>query len=113
MICDEVVTLDASRADCFLQNFDAIIEKLASSPSGRISVDLNACAIEGEALETRGGIATLPSMAASNSRTDERNTKSVYLLDTNGVTCLRELVQNYSGSLNPAAEFDLFEDCPK
>lgn len=114
LICDEIITLNASRAACFLQNYGAIIERLTSEPSGRMSIDLDACTVEGEELETRGGLVTLPSMKdIGGSATGSPRPKSVYLMDAKGVSCLRNLVQRHSDKLNQSVEFDLFEDCPR
>lgn len=111
MICDEIVTLDSARAACFMQNFDEINTKIALAPHGRMSFDLDACTVEGETLNRRGGIATLPRI--NDGGATPAPAKSVYLLDKRLVACLRDLIENHPEPLDPSAVFDLFEDCPE
>jgi hypothetical protein len=111
LICDEIITLDAARAACFVRNYEAVSEKLAATPTGRTSIDLDACSVEGEALDTRAGLATLPRMNSGDAPGATRG-KSVYLLDAQGAACLHDLIKNHPSSLDPSVMFDLFEDCP-
>lgn len=109
MICDELITIDEVHATCFLENFDQINEVIAADPKGRSSIDLAKCVINGEELLMRSGLATLPELGTIN---PTKSMKSVYMLDTSAVTCLRDLIEAHERPLDPAVVFDLFEACP-
>lgn len=110
IVCDEVIELNAARATCFIENHESISKAVSAAPDGRMSVDFDECSVGGEKLVVRGGVATLPELNTSTAMTQPPS-KSVYLLDYQSVICLKELISEHEGPLDPVATFDLFEQC--
>lgn len=104
-VCDEVVELDATLAQCFMENYDLFRQQAQTDPKGHTKVDMTDCSdASGDA--ERGGLLTMPSL-----RVDRKPLKAVYLLDTQYLDCLRTLIDNHDGPLDPSVQFDLFEQC--
>ena len=112
-VCDEVIEIDSARASCFMENHESIAKSVAAAPNGRLAIDLDACALGGEKLASRGGISVMPRLKGSTAIEEQplKPTKSVYLLDVASVFCLRALIASHTGPLDPLATFDLFEQC--
>jgi hypothetical protein len=110
LVCDDLVEINSARASCFMENHERILAAVSAAPDGRMAVDFETCSVGGEKLDFRGGVATLPDLDLS-SKEDQPPTKSVYLLDSASVVCLRDLIAKHQGSLDPVAKFDLFEKC--
>ena len=110
LVCDELIKMDEARAACFLDNYEDIAKAVDAAPNKRKAVDLDSCSIDGDVLALRGGIATMPKLGGNAVR-DEGASKSVYTLDSRGLTCLRDLVAQQERPFDPVATFDLFEMC--
>ena len=110
IMCDELIDIDESRANCLIDNFEAISSAIGNMPNGRKSIDLDACSIDGEQLSARGGLETLPDLGSALAETDG-TTKSAYLLDLNYLACLRQLVDEEPRPIDPEKTFDLYLLC--
>ncbi len=115
MICDELITLNTAQAACFSAGFDDLLAALDDAPDGRLTVNLDGCAPDGSGLATRGGLLTMPGLPAPSpdSAVPQQSpvTKSAYLLDASGATCLKGLIDAHPGPFDPRTTFDLFEQC--
>lgn len=111
-ICDELVHLKKSQAECFLSRYYEFLELVSTAPRGRSSINMNECA-GGVIDDPRGGVIDLPEVPSEGypSELEQPDSKSIYLMDAAGVTCLRRLIESYRGDFAPVAEFDLFEKC--
>ena len=94
-------------------NHESIVRSVEAAPNGRLPIDLDACAVGGEKLALRGGLAVMPRLKGPTAveEASSKPTKSVYLLDVASVYCLKALIESHPGPLDPLATFDLFEQC--
>lgn len=119
VICDEVVVLGPSEADCFLERFDDFAADIAASPRGRATLDLAKCqggTADGDrSVTTLPVVPSLPSVptgTASEGPVDPaQGHKTAYLFDAAYADCLRELLAAHEGPIDPTVTFDLFEEC--
>ena len=105
-VCDEIVELDDRLASCFVRQYEALENAVASSPNGVMKIDLTGCKGGPEGDTERGGLLTMPSLT-----TPIRRLKSVFILDEAYVKCLRDLIASHEGPIDPTVEFDLFRQC--
>lgn len=112
-VCDDVIELTSFRAACFIENHETIVQAVAAAPNGRMPIDLDACMVGGDKLETRGALADMPTLEGVLPEASDRTApiKSVYLLDLASVECLKDLIEAHSGPFDPVATFDLFGRC--
>ncbi len=107
-VCDEMIELTKPYAECFMEKYEAHLEALAESATGRISINTADCAGTSLQIDDRG----LPGMGGLPIRRPEK-VKSVYVLDRDRATCLHGLLSEYDGPLDPKAVFDLAKACER
>ena len=105
-VCDEVVEMDDRLASCFVRQYAALESAVSSAPNGVMKIDLSGCKGGAGAEGERGGLLTMPSLT-----TPVRRLKSVFILDQAYVQCLRDLIANHEGPIDPTVEFDLLRQC--
>lgn len=107
LLCDEVVEIDQTYADCFRAQYAEYLAKLETSGNGRVQVNLGVC--NGTQTEAeRSGLTTMPTL---DSGIQSRRMKSIYVLDEPYLRCLKNLLDRHPGSFDPSVEFDLYEKC--
>ena len=105
-ICDDEVEITKPYAECYLENFDLLMEEFESQGVERHQVNFAGCELGDAPDSSRGGIVvmgTLPNGASS--------TKSVYTLSRHHAICLNRLIEENYGQLNPSIVFNLAEQC--
>lgn len=110
-ICDEVVELNTALAGCFQQDFDKILATAKNSPTSSAEVNFSACGASDK--EVRG-IDTMPSLARRQQKEGGAEPvvlRSVYILDTASIVCLRRLLERQGNNLDPKRSFDLQAEC--
>ncbi|WP_253958295.1 hypothetical protein [Rhizobium sp. WYJ-E13] len=110
-VCDEVVELNTALASCFQQSYDKILATARSSPASRAEVNFSAC---GASDEEKRGIDSMPLLGSGEQKKDGAKQvalRSVYILDTASIVCLRRLLDAQGNNLDPRRSFDLQEEC--
>lgn len=110
-VCDEVVELNTALASCFQQDYDKILAAARSSPALRAEVNFSAC---GASDEEKRGIDRFPLLGDKGQKqggTEQAALRSVYILDTASIVCLRRLLEAQGGNLDPKRSFDLQSEC--
>lgn len=114
-VCDDVVELDAARANCFLARFDDWLGQMEQSQLDRIEIDFTDCT-QGERGRSRGvdSFPVFPGYRAGSSDqvNQARNLRSTYILDQTGLVCLNGYLRQFQGDINPSITIDLAEVCP-
>ncbi|WP_246191313.1 hypothetical protein [Aureimonas leprariae] len=111
LVCDEVVELDGIRARCFQQDYGKFLERAERSKTGNAEVDLGTCA--GDDGTEQRGLDKFPSLDPLDAGTESVRSplRSVYVLDKPAIVCLKRLLDDYRGLIDPKVQFDLLEQC--
>ena len=105
-ICDEVVELNATYAECYQSNFEILMGAFDAEGVERQQVNFAGCSQVGDAIGTRGGLLTMGSLPSTRT-----STKTVYTLSRESALCLKALLDAYEGTLDPSVVFRLNEQC--
>ena len=112
-VCDEVVEFDALRAACFMQEAEDYMTK--AGQDGRVEIDLTVCT-GAEAGGSRG-LDAFPFFPGNDGpggdgevRGDPK-LRTVYILDTEGVNCLHDILSAWDGPIDPTLTVDLLAEC--
>ncbi len=108
-VCDELIEVDSLMADCVVKRYEDIANEIASKPNGRAAVNFDQCSdVSTEGSSKRGAIAEFPSLS---DYTDHSLSKRVYLIDAEGLDCLKHLIETHDSPYDPTVTFDLYESC--
>ena len=100
MVCDQIVTLNAELAACYLQDYERWTSDLADGTRPFATVDLSDCADPQDLEKDFAGL-PVPGRAP--------RIKLVYIMDMPGLECLRAELEGRSEPIDPLAQIDLFE----
>lgn len=102
-VCDQVVTLNAKLAECYVGKYDEVITNLGDGTKPFTKVDLSTC---GTPEDLEKGFAGLPTVGGT-----PRRLKLIYILDKQGADCVLADLKARKDPIDPLAEIDL-TDCP-
>jgi hypothetical protein len=105
-ICDDVIELNATYAECYKSNFQVLMDAFDAEGLKRQQINFAGCSDEVETVGTRGGLLSMGALP-----TAPTTTKTVYTLSRESAVCLKELVDKYEGTLDPSVVFRLGEQC--
>ncbi|WP_417740617.1 hypothetical protein [Rosistilla oblonga] len=105
-ICDDVVELNATYAECYTSNFQVLMDAFDAEDLERQQVNFAGCSEGDESVGTRGGLLKMGALPEASA-----TTKSVYTLSRESAVCLKELIDAYEGTLDPSVVFRLGEQC--
>lgn len=98
-VCDQVVTLNAKLAECYLAKYDDVLASLDNGSKLFTKVDLSTC---GKPEDLEKGFAGLPTIGKT-----PRRLKLIYILDKPGINCIKADLLARSTPIDPVAEIDL------
>lgn len=98
MVCDQIVTLNAGLAQCYLDNYAQWRSDLADGTRPFATVDLSHCANPQDLEKDFVGL-PVPGQA--------RRIKLVYILDLPGLDCIRSNLEARQEPIDPLAQIDL------
>lgn len=107
-ICDDVVELNDEYADCYLANYDLLMESFEAEGLERHQVNLAGCASVEGTQGTRGGLLQMGGLRADSVTA----TKSIYTLSREFAVCLKVLIEKNEDPMDPSVVFRLTEQCP-
>lgn len=107
-VCDQVVVFNQRGAECFLRSYRSIAANIAGEGAGRAEFDLSSCPA-GDETKDRGGLSVMPTIGKASAPAVP--VKTTYVFDAETARCLKQQIEHYSGSYDPAATFDLAEAC--
>jgi hypothetical protein len=107
-ICDDVVELNAAYAECYLANYTLLMESFEAKGVERHQVDFAGCDNSAGTSGTRGGLLQMGGLQTPNAVAN----KSVYTLSRASAICLKTLIVDAEGALDPSVVFRLAEQCP-
>jgi hypothetical protein len=105
-ICDDVVELNATFAECYTSNYQALMDAFDNDGLERQQINFAGCSEGVESVGTRGGLLKMGALP-----TEPTATKTVYILNRESAICLKELIDAYEGTLQPSVVFRLGEQC--
>lgn len=98
-VCDQLVTLNAKLAACYLDKHDEVVASLRDGSKPFTKVDLSTC---GTPEDLEKDFAGLPTVGGA-----PRRLKLVYILDKQGADCLLADLKARKDPIDPLAEIDV------
>jgi hypothetical protein len=110
-VCDEVVELNTALAGCFQKDYEKILATAQSAPTARAEINLSACGASDQEKRGMDSFPLLGEKAQKQGRVQQAALRSVYILNTASIVCLRRLLDAQGGNLDPKRSFDLQAEC--
>jgi hypothetical protein len=106
-ICDDVVEVNSNYAECYVSNFDLLMQSFEERGVERHQVNFAGCEGSEDTTSTRGGILKMGGLPESS----PTSSKTVYTLSRRSAICLKDLIEDFEGELDPKIVFKLNEQC--
>lgn len=106
-ICDDVVEVSTVYAECYVANYDLLIESFDKNGIDRQQINFSGCSSDGNTNRSKRGLLTMGSLP----KQPETSTKTVYTLSRSSAVCLRDLIEQFDGPFDPSIVFKLNEQC--
>jgi hypothetical protein len=106
-ICDDVVEVNTAYAECYVLNYDLLIQSFDEQGIERQQINFSGCSTNGDTTGTRGGLLTMGTLPKGTTSLS----KSVYTLSRSAAVCLKELIDTSEEQFDPSIVFKLSEQC--
>lgn len=105
-ICDDEVEVNATYAECYIANYDLLMESFDAQAVERQQVNFAGCSSDANATGTRGGLLKMGELPEADA-----SKKTIYTLSRDSAICLKRLIENAQGQFDPQVVFRLDQQC--
>lgn len=110
-ICDDEVEVNATYAECYIANYDLLMESFDAQAVERQQVNFAGCSSDANATGTRGGLLRIGVVEMGKLPEADASKKTIYTLSRDSAICLKDLIENAQGPLDPRVVFKLDQQC--